>query len=95
MIIGVGAVIAMAEIGQGSKIALQKTIAGMGTNNLLILPGWAVTGSVNFGSGSIQSLTPADMDEIYRQCPAVSDVAPIVWARTQVIYGNRNWIPRT
>jgi ABC-type antimicrobial peptide transport system permease subunit len=34
------------------------------------------------------------MNEIYRQCPAVSCVAPIVWARAQVIYGNRNWIPR-
>ena len=95
VIIGVGAVIAMAEIGQGSKIALRKTIASMGANNLLILPGWAITGSVNFGSGTIQSLTPADMNEIYQQCPAVSDVAPIVWARAQVTYGNRNWIPKT
>jgi ABC-type lipoprotein export system ATPase subunit/ABC-type antimicrobial peptide transport system permease subunit len=94
VIIGVGAVIAMSEIGQGSKIALQKTIASMGANNLLILPGWAITGAVNFGSGTIQSLTPGDMDEIYRQCPAVNCVAPIVWARTQVIYGNHNWIPR-
>ena len=94
VIIGVAAVIAMSEIGEGSKIALQKTIASMGANNLLILPGWAITGAVNFGSGTMQSLTPMDMDEIYRQCPAVSCVAPIVWARTQVIYGNRNWIPR-
>jgi ABC-type antimicrobial peptide transport system permease subunit len=95
VIIGVGAVIAMSEIGNGSKIALKKTIAGMGANNLLILPGWAITGSVNFGSGTIQSLTPADMNEIYRQCPAVRNVAPLVWARAQVIYGNHNWIPKT
>jgi macrolide transport system ATP-binding/permease protein len=94
VIIGVGAVIAMSEIGHGSKIALQKTIATMGANNLLIMPGWAITGSVNFGSGTIQSLTPADMNEIKEQCPAVSSVAPIVWARAQVVYGNRNWIPR-
>ena len=32
----------MTEIGQGSKIALQKTIASMGANNLLILPGAAM-----------------------------------------------------
>ncbi len=95
VIIGVGAVIAMSEIGRGSKIALEKTIASMGANNLLVMPGWAVTGSVNWGSGTIQSLTPGDMREIYRQCPAVLSVAPIVWARSQVIYGNRNWIPRT
>ena len=48
----------------------------MGANNLLIMPGWAITGSVNFGSGTIQSLTPADMNEIYRQCPAVSRRGP-------------------
>ena len=36
VIIGVAAVIAMTEIGQGSKIAMQKTIASMGANNLLM-----------------------------------------------------------
>jgi ABC-type antimicrobial peptide transport system permease subunit len=33
------------------------------------------------------------MNEIIRQCPAVRDVAPLVWARPQVVYGGRNWIP--
>jgi ABC-type antimicrobial peptide transport system permease subunit len=94
VIIGVGAVIAMTEIGQGSRMALEKTIASMGANNLLILPGAAMNGSVSFGVGTAQTLKPADMDEILRQCSAVSDVAPIIWARAQVVYGNRNWIPR-
>src|SRR5208283_2010779 len=39
VIIGVGAVIAMTEIGEGSKAAVQKTIASMGADNLLVLPG--------------------------------------------------------
>ena len=39
------------------------------------------------------TLTPQDADEIVRQCPAVADVAPIVRARAQVVYGNRNWVP--
>jgi macrolide transport system ATP-binding/permease protein len=94
VIIGVAAVIAMTEIGQGSKVAIQKTIASMGANNLLVLPGAVMSGSVSFGSGSYQSLKPSDMDEILRQCPDVLDVAPIVWARAQVVYGNRNWIPK-
>jgi len=95
VIIGVGAVIAMTEIGQGSRIAIEKTIASMGANNLLILPGAAMSGSVSFGVGTAQNLKPADMDEILRQCPAVGEVAPIVGARAQVVYGNRNWIPRS
>ena len=94
VIIGVGAVIAMTEIGQGSKIAIEKTIASMGANNLLILPGSAMSGSVNFGVGTVQTLKPEDLNEIIRQCPALSIVAPIVLARAQVTYGNRNWIPR-
>ena len=44
VIIGVGAVIAMMEIGQGSTAALQKTIASMGANNLMIQSGAAASG---------------------------------------------------
>ena len=93
VIIAVGAVIAVAEIGQGSKIALQKTIASMGANNLMMQSGAASSGGVSFGAGSVLTLTPQDADEIGRQCPAVADVAPIVRAGGQVIYGNRNWVP--
>src|SRR5882724_5545826 len=93
IIIGVGAVIAMEEIGKGSSTAIQKTIQSMGANNLLIHPGTASSGGVTFGSGSIITLTPQDADAILRECPAVRAVAPVVRARTQVVYGNRNWVP--
>jgi macrolide transport system ATP-binding/permease protein len=93
VIIAVGAVIAMIEIGQGSKAALQKTIASMGANTLMIQSGAASSGGVTFGAGTILTLTPQDSDEIGRQCPAISDVAPIVRARSQIVYGNRNWVP--
>jgi ABC-type antimicrobial peptide transport system permease subunit len=93
VIIGVGAVIAMMEIGQGSKAALQRTIASMGANTLMVQSGAAASGGVSFGSGSVLTLTPQDAEEIGRQCPAVEEVAPTVRARCQVIYGNRNWVP--
>ena len=93
ILIGVAAVIAMMEIGQGSKNALQQTIASMGANILLVQPGASTSGGVSFGTGSIMTLTPDDATEILRQCPAVIDVAPIVRARSQVVYGNKNWVP--
>jgi ABC-type antimicrobial peptide transport system permease subunit len=94
IIIGVAAVIAMMEIGQGSSTAVKQTIASMGANNLLIQPGTASSGGVSFGSGSIVTLTPQDTEAILRECrPAVSAAAPVVRARTQVVYGNRNWVP--
>jgi macrolide transport system ATP-binding/permease protein len=93
ILIGVAAVIAMMEIGQGSKNALQQTIASMGANILSIQPGAATSGGVSFGMGSILTLTPDDATEILLQCPAITDVAPIVRARSQVVYGNKNWVP--
>jgi len=44
IVIGVAAVIAMMEIGQGSSQAVQKTIQSMGANNLLVQPGTATSG---------------------------------------------------
>ena len=94
IVIGVGAVIAMMEIGTGSSAAIQKTIASMGANILLVLPGTAASGGVSFGAGTVTTLTPEDGEAILRDCPAVRNVAPIVRARTQVVYGNRNWVPQ-
>jgi macrolide transport system ATP-binding/permease protein len=93
VIIAVAAVIAMVEIGQGSKASLQKGIASMGANTVMIFSGSTTTGGVNLGTGSAITLTPDDASEIARQCPAVSDVAPIVRARAQIVCGNCNWVP--
>jgi macrolide transport system ATP-binding/permease protein len=93
IIIGVAAVIAMMEIGRGSATAIQQTIASMGANVLLVMPGTASSGGVSFGAGSVMTLTPQDSEAIQVECPAVRGAVPIVRARTQVIYGNRNWVP--
>src|SRR3989442_5588889 len=70
IVIGVAAVIAMMEIGHGSAIAIQRTIASMGANNLLLMPGTAASGGVSFGAGSKMTLTPQDADAIEQECPA-------------------------
>jgi ABC-type antimicrobial peptide transport system permease subunit len=93
IVIGVAAVIAMTEIGQGSSAAVQKTIASMGANILLVMPGTASSGGVTFGSGSVITLTPKDAEAIARECPAVNSVALVVRTRTQATFGNKNWVP--
>lgn len=93
IVIGIGAVIAMMEIGAGSSAALQKSIASMGANVLVVRPGTASSGGVTFGAGSATTLTPEDCQAILRECPAVRSAAPMVRARTQVVYGSRNWVP--
>jgi macrolide transport system ATP-binding/permease protein len=93
IIIGVAAVIAMMEIGRGSASCIQRTIANMGANNLLVMPGTAASGGVSHGAGTVKTLRPQDAEALLVECPAVRAAAPVVRARTQIIYGNRNWVP--
>ncbi|MEW6265249.1 MAG: ABC transporter permease [Thermodesulfobacteriota bacterium] len=95
IVIGVGAVIAMVEIGAGSSSAIQKRIASMGANVLIVIPSTAATGGVTHGSGSALTLTPGDAEAIVEGCPSVRGASPIVRARAQVVYGNRNWVPES
>jgi ABC-type antimicrobial peptide transport system permease subunit len=94
IVIGIAAVIAMMEIGKGSSSSIARTISSMGANNLLIMPGTAASGGVSFGAGSVLTLTAEDCEAILRDCPAVAHAAPVVRARTQVIYQDRNWVPQ-
>src|SRR5579871_6206252 len=93
IVIGVAAVIAMMEIGNGSSEEIAKTIFKMGANVLMIFPGQSSSGGVSFGNGSRVTLTPSDCQAILNECPAVKDAAPCVYTRLQVIYEGKNWQP--
>ena len=95
VIIGVAAVIAMVAIGQGATQSVQKQIASMGQNQIMILPGSSSSGAVMFGSGTVQTLSPADAAAIRRDCPSAVSVAVIVRTRAQITYGDLNWAPAT
>ncbi len=93
IVIGVAAVIAMMEIGQGSSYSVEQTIASLGANVIQIDPDESVVSGVSSGGGGKVTLTPEDAEAIRRECSAVPFVAPSVDCRAQVIYGNRNWQP--
>src|SRR6201995_2917770 len=93
IIIGIAAVIAMMEIGQGSSATIQQTIASMGANQLLIYPQATSNGGVSSGAGTGLDLSPEDCDAILRECSAVKIAAPAVEARVQLIYNDKNWSP--
>ena len=93
IVIGVAAVIAMMEIGNGSSLAIQHTIATMGAYNLMVFPGNSMLAGISTGTGGSMMLTPADADAILTDCPSVTAAAPVVWARAQAVYNNLNWQP--
>jgi macrolide transport system ATP-binding/permease protein len=93
IIIGVAALIAIAEIGKGSASAIKQVLVTTGANTMLIQAGAASSNGVSLGSGTIKTLTPEDAEAIENECPAVDSLAPIVYARRQVIHGGKNWVP--
>src|SRR6266576_1918760 len=78
IIIGIAAVIAMMEIGQGSSFTIQQTIAKVVANVIQLDPDASNIGGVSSGSGGKATLTPEDCDAINRECDAVRWAAPSV-----------------
>ncbi len=97
VIMGVAAVIAIRGIGQGASQSMQDTIASMGSNLLLVLPGASMAGGVSSGAGGVVTLSPDDAIAMFdaNRCPSIIDVAPIVRVKPQVIYNGKNWQPNT
>jgi ABC-type antimicrobial peptide transport system permease subunit len=93
IVIGISAVIAMMEIGNGVSTLNARAIASLGANNLLVQPGQAASGGVSWGAGSVMTLTPQDCDAIATQCSAIRAAAPEVRSNGQIVYGNHNWVP--
>ena len=77
IIIGIAAVIAMVEIGQGSTLQIKSTIASMGADTLNIRPGAISKSGVNTGAGGRASLTNADCEAIMKDCPMVLRATPV------------------
>ena len=91
IIIGVGAVIAMVAVGTGASQQIAAQISSMGSNLLIILPGATTSGGVRMGAGTQPTLSMGDAEAIQKECPAVSDVAPIHNGVAQIVYGHMNW----
>lgn len=96
IVIGIGAVITMMEIGQGADSAMKKNMESMGVNTLIVMPGAPrFPGSGKREQGSAMSLKPEDCEAIMRDCMHISYVAPIVNSSgLQFVFGSRNWTPR-
>ena len=91
IIIGVGSVIALLALGQGSQKDIAADIDALGTNLIIIMPDSTATGGVRGGAGTSSSLSLADVDAILADCPAVRYVSPEIRLSEQIIAGNRNW----
>lgn len=92
IIIGIGSVIALVALGQGSQKSVQNQIESLGSNLLTISPGSTRGGFVQGGAGSATTLTTEDANAIANspQITTVEAVSPEFQRRAQVTTGSKN-----
>jgi putative ABC transport system permease protein len=92
IIIGVGAVVVMMSIGQGSSAQMMARINSLGTNMLMVMPG--ASGSFGVRTTTTNTLTLLDADAVAK-LSGVSSVAPMVRASGLITYGDETWTTST
>jgi len=93
IIIGVGAVITMVAIGEGSKQSIRSQLSSMGSNMVTIRPSsnQTVGGGARLGASGLQTLKVPDAELLKKQAAYLTAVSPAVSANGQVINGAKNW----
>ena len=91
ILIGVAAVIAMLAVGQGAKESIEKQLASLGSNLLLVRPGSSRTMGVALQAGAVTRFTFQDVAAIEKLTDEVKSVSPSVTGRAQLVYANKNW----
>ena len=90
IIIGVGSVITMLAIGEGSKKSIKENISKMGTNMLNIRPGASMFGGVR-NNTDMQSLKMTDYLALKNEATLLKYITPVVSGNGQAIVGANNW----
>ncbi len=91
IVIGVGSVITMLAIGQGSNQSIKDNISSMGTNLIFVMPSSMQSGGVSQGRESSQTLTEKDLTYLKNNATLIDAVSPEISSSGQVIFGSNNW----
>jgi putative ABC transport system permease protein len=86
IVIGVGAVVALVAVGNGSAAEVNSQFSGLGANTLTVTSGRGFGGGLRGAAGSGTPLTMRDVAAVQR-APGVAAVAPVVQAQANVTIG--------
>ncbi len=90
IIVGIAAVIVGVSMGAGAKAEVDKQIASMGNNLVIVFSGNMSRGGVRGGFGMQPNLTDRDYEAIRRDVPGLAGASPEVRASVQAVAGNQN-----
>ena len=91
IIIGIGAVIAMASVGNGAKSQVEAQVASLGQNVITVFPGNFTSGGMRSGWGGASTLTAEDAEAIAREVPGAIAVSAESRDRQQILANGLNW----
>ena len=92
IIIGVGAVVAVMSIGTGAQNSVVKSIQGIGSNLIIVMPGnrQSDMGALNqFSSAGKESLKLKDVEAIQKEAKHIEGVIPVILSAASVSYMNK------
>lgn len=89
VIIGVGSVIAMIGIGEGTKKQSLDNISKMGSNMLTVMPDWR-RGGQSMGGSAPPTLKDEDVADLKSQVPLIKNITGVVSGNRPVIFGNKS-----
>jgi len=93
VIIGIGSIIAMMAVGEGSEKSILGDLSELGSDAMWVEPGAGMMGRIAGAPGSTRNLTYDDylaMEESPELIPAIKDVTAQVSTRLQIIAGEEN-----
>ncbi|HEY5911609.1 MAG TPA: ABC transporter permease [Verrucomicrobiae bacterium] len=90
IIVGIAAVIVGVSMGAGAKAEVERQIASMGNNLLIIFSGNMSRGGVRGGFGMQPTLTEQDYETLRREVTGLAGISPEARATAQVVAGNQN-----
>jgi putative ABC transport system permease protein len=82
----------MVSIGMGVRDQVSNSIAGLGSNLIMVSPGAPSSSGVRQAAGSGITLSLKDAQAITNEVDGVSKVAPSVSKQYQLVAGNQNWM---
>ena len=91
IVIGIAAVIAVVNLGEGLKESTANQLSDMGTNLIMVMRANQRRGGISMGSSNVESLTVRDCELIAENARNITMVSPVVNSGGQLVNGSRNW----
>ncbi|MBP5573795.1 MAG: ABC transporter permease [Bacteroidales bacterium] len=91
IIIGIAAVIAVVNLGEGLKQSTANQLSDMGTNLIMVMRANQRRGGISMGASNVQSLTVHDCEIIEKNAKNIIKVSPVVNSAGQIVNGSKNW----